>query len=91
MKLAAIVVCKLNSWTWPEELGEAPDWVIEKFKREGRERYEYEKEAYSNLIETAKRYTTAKEISKTWNCEHRQDPNRMTPEQFEEWWNTHYG
>lgn len=60
MKEAAIVVCKLNGWEWPEELGEPPDWIIEKFKLSGKACYEYEKERYAELMNIAKSYTSAK-------------------------------
>jgi hypothetical protein len=72
--------CELNCWRIPEELHNftPEDWENLSLNEKSAFIYPFRHFILSLLGE--------KEVSRYWNCQHRQDSGRMTEDIFENWW-----
>ena len=79
---------QLNCWEWPNDWGLPPQWITDKFSKQGRDCYEFEKERYKVLMDaTCAMAGGRKEVLRVHNVRNRE---AMTDDEFERWFSESY-
>ncbi len=87
MMRMAYWVCDLDGWKWPDDWGEPPGWIVEKFKRTGRDQYEFQKDRYHRICNGLESICGTREVLRVHNVVRR---GAMTEAEFSEWYSTNY-